>query len=163
MDLITLSTTCLVPLEMEVALPQSITLHFFSAFLCAAIAAAKGRSALVWFIAGLLASCCLALPVLLILPDVNTKERNGSPPVVETTSTDSPPPPPPSPEPAPLPPVETPEWFYEEAREAAGPVSLASLVALIRGGTVSADTLVWREGMEDWSEAREIAELEDHV
>ena len=67
---------------------------------------------------------------------------------------------PPSP-PTPPPVDEVPEWFYEDAREAAGPVTRASLMALLRAGHVDRQTLVWREGLADWVPVSDVDELDD--
>jgi len=41
-------------------------------------------------------------------------------------------------------------WYYHHAERQIGPVSEAELVELRRSGVVTADTLVWREGMPNW-------------
>jgi len=41
-------------------------------------------------------------------------------------------------------------WYYVDAGQQAGPVDDAQLQELARSGKVQADTLVWREGMENW-------------
>lgn len=41
-------------------------------------------------------------------------------------------------------------WFYESGGKQNGPISEAELDSLIRAGTVTPRTLVWREGMADW-------------
>ena len=41
-------------------------------------------------------------------------------------------------------------WHYLEGAEQRGPVTDAGLEALVRGGIVGPDTLVWREGMAEW-------------
>lgn len=41
-------------------------------------------------------------------------------------------------------------WHYLEGSEQRGPVTDADFEALVRGGTVRHDTLVWREGMAEW-------------
>lgn len=48
-------------------------------------------------------------------------------------------------------------WFYAEAGQQAGPVDDAQLQELRRSGTITSDTLVWREGMANWQPYREIA------
>jgi uncharacterized RDD family membrane protein YckC len=41
-------------------------------------------------------------------------------------------------------------WHYLEGSEQRGPVTDAGLEALVRGGKIGPDTLVWREGMAEW-------------
>jgi hypothetical protein len=41
-------------------------------------------------------------------------------------------------------------WFYESGGKQNGPISEAELESLIRAGTITPRTLVWREGMADW-------------
>jgi len=41
-------------------------------------------------------------------------------------------------------------WYYVEAGQQAGPVDDARLEELSRSGKILNDTLVWREGMENW-------------
>ena len=49
------------------------------------------------------------------------------------------------------------EWFYSDAqRTQHGPVSAADLAALHTKGQLSAETLVWREGMSEWKPWREM-------
>ncbi len=41
-------------------------------------------------------------------------------------------------------------WYYVEQGKQTGPVSDEQFNALIQSGTITADTLVWREGMAEW-------------
>jgi uncharacterized RDD family membrane protein YckC len=41
-------------------------------------------------------------------------------------------------------------WHYLEGSEQRGPVTDADLEALVRGGKIGPDTLVWHEGMAEW-------------
>jgi hypothetical protein len=41
-------------------------------------------------------------------------------------------------------------WFYESGGKQNGPISEAELDSLIRAGTITPRTLVWREGLADW-------------
>ncbi|MDB6023557.1 MAG: hypothetical protein JWQ04_3414 [Pedosphaera sp.] len=41
-------------------------------------------------------------------------------------------------------------WFYASNDQQCGPVSDSQLDALLSSGTISRDTLVWREGMTEW-------------
>jgi len=42
------------------------------------------------------------------------------------------------------------DWYYVTNGQQVGPVSQQDMQALIQAGTVAGDTLVWREGMQDW-------------
>lgn len=42
-------------------------------------------------------------------------------------------------------------WYYAQGSEQKGPVTEAELAQLAADGTVTANTLVWREGMEQWT------------
>jgi uncharacterized RDD family membrane protein YckC len=42
------------------------------------------------------------------------------------------------------------DWYYSQNNEQLGPVSDAELAALNQAGTISAETLVWREGWSSW-------------
>jgi hypothetical protein len=42
------------------------------------------------------------------------------------------------------------DWYYAEGQQQRGPVSDADLDNLARAGTIRGDTLVWREGMDNW-------------
>lgn len=155
-----LSTMAGMPAEISVDLPETLTLHVFSAFLCAAVAASKGRSAIAWFVIGLLTGCCPAFLILIFLSDVKSPEALAAEAAAAENAeiaAAAPPPPPQSP----LPPTEAPQWYYEEAEEAAGPVSRASLIALMRAGAVTGSTLVWRQGMDDWAPLDDVDELGD--
>lgn len=52
------------------------------------------------------------------------------------------------------------QWWYANSRQSEGPVDLAGLRRLQQDGTVTARTLVWREGMPSW---RPLAELDPSV
>jgi hypothetical protein len=41
-------------------------------------------------------------------------------------------------------------WYYATGGQQFGPITDAELEQLVRGGTITAETLVWREGMTDW-------------
>jgi uncharacterized RDD family membrane protein YckC len=42
------------------------------------------------------------------------------------------------------------EWYYVQGSDQVGPVSNADLAKLARAGDISGETLVWREGLENW-------------
>jgi uncharacterized RDD family membrane protein YckC len=47
-------------------------------------------------------------------------------------------------------------WYYVEQGQQAGPVDDAQLEELRRSGRIQADTLIWREGMANWSPYSEV-------
>lgn len=49
------------------------------------------------------------------------------------------------------------DWYYVAANQRVGPVTQADFDALVRSGTVTADTLVWNEGMKDWQRFADVA------
>ena len=51
-------------------------------------------------------------------------------------------------------------WYYVEKGRQAGPVPEETLLALIREGTVRLDTLLWREGMEEWKALQDLSGTE---
>lgn len=48
-------------------------------------------------------------------------------------------------------------WYFVHKGQQEGPVGANGLVVLAREGAVSLDTLVWREGMEQWGRLRDVA------
>ena len=46
-------------------------------------------------------------------------------------------------------------WFYERDGAKIGPVSQTEIRSLISSSSIGKETLVWREGMEDWAKAAE--------
>ena len=50
-------------------------------------------------------------------------------------------------------------WYYVEQGKQIGPVSDEQLPTLVQSGTITADTLVWREGMADWLPYSRVQEL----
>lgn len=56
-------------------------------------------------------------------------------------------------------PAETPQarpmWWLNARREPKGPVDLATALELAANGVIHADTLIWAEGMADWTRARD--------
>ncbi len=51
------------------------------------------------------------------------------------------------------------EWYYAKNDQQIGPVSAAQLKQLAEAGELRPDALVWREGMEEWVEARNVKGL----
>ena len=49
------------------------------------------------------------------------------------------------------------QWHYAEDRRPIGPVSDLELSNLVKQGRITADTLVWRAGMENWARYGDIA------
>jgi uncharacterized RDD family membrane protein YckC len=47
-------------------------------------------------------------------------------------------------------------WFYSTQGETVGPVAVSEFQTLVGRGVVTAETLVWREGMEAWKPYREV-------
>ena len=43
------------------------------------------------------------------------------------------------------------DWYYREGGHRVGPVTDDAMRALIKSGIIGASTLVWREGMVDWT------------
>jgi hypothetical protein len=53
------------------------------------------------------------------------------------------------------------QWYYTDASgQQAGPVTEAQLKQLLSNGTLSADTMVWAEGMENWVLSAEVSSLQ---
>ncbi|MBN1393569.1 MAG: DUF4339 domain-containing protein [Pirellulales bacterium] len=53
------------------------------------------------------------------------------------------------------------EWYYARDNQQTGPVSSAELKQLAAAGRLSPGDLVWREGMSEWAEARNVRGLFD--
>lgn len=51
------------------------------------------------------------------------------------------------------------KWYYVEKHERKGPVSFENLQQLVAKGTITIETLVWKEGMPDWEKASVIKGL----
>ncbi len=47
-------------------------------------------------------------------------------------------------------------WYYVENGQRLGPVGEAEFEEFVRQGRISADTLVWQQGMADWKSLREV-------
>lgn len=52
-----------------------------------------------------------------------------------------------------------PVWYYARGEVERGPFTLLQIKALANASKVRPDDLVWREGMENWTAAKEITEL----
>ncbi len=50
-------------------------------------------------------------------------------------------------------------WYFVRGQETMGPFSVEAMRQIHGDGQLSSDTLVWREGMEGWKPAAEVAEL----
>lgn len=48
------------------------------------------------------------------------------------------------------------QWFYVLEERQIGPVGRDQLIRLVERGIVQSDTFVWREGLQDWVEARRV-------
>src|SRR5258706_10589873 len=51
-------------------------------------------------------------------------------------------------------------WFYVQEGRRKGPLGVAELVALILGGAVPEDTLIWRAGLGEWVKANSVEEIQ---
>lgn len=51
-------------------------------------------------------------------------------------------------------------WFYVQEGRRKGPLELAELVALILGGELPEDSLIWRAGLEEWVKANSVEEIQ---
>ena len=163
---------------------------FLFAIICAVLAHSRGRSAIGWFILGLI-FMFLPLIALVILPDLNEEkartermrgdadrldekvrqerqrreafedhtlarldahDRNAG---IDTRAA--------APPPLPATPVarelEAEIWFYEDAGASRGPITESELRRKLDGGEIPRGTLVWCEGMTDWTPARRVSSL----
>lgn len=160
---------------------------------CAILASGRGRSPVGWFFLGLFFSC-LALILVLLLPDLKVEEERQRRHQLETRrlreqlakerqvadqrhhqverrlgahdqalglDTGEAPqlanaaPPPPLPDGT--------MWFYARGKERMGPVSEETVRHLLQAGAIRGDTLVWREGMADWTKAAGVDEFRGDV
>ena len=48
------------------------------------------------------------------------------------------------------------QWYYAREGTRFGPVTEEEFSRLVHEGAIGPDTLVWREGMEDWREFRQV-------
>jgi hypothetical protein len=55
--------------------------------------------------------------------------------------------------------METPAWYYVVQGQRQGPIARDALMQLLASGQLSAQEMVWREGMAEWTPARGVAEL----
>lgn len=74
----------------------------------------------------------------------------------------------PEPEPAPTPgevgaapPADTTQWYAEQDGARVGPMPRDQLATMVTSGQVTPSTLVWREGMSQWTQASAVPELGD--
>jgi GYF domain 2 len=51
-------------------------------------------------------------------------------------------------------------WFYVQEGRRKGPLALAELVALILGGDLPEDTLIWHAGLAEWVKANSVEEIQ---
>lgn len=54
-------------------------------------------------------------------------------------------------------------WYYARGKERMGPVSEETVRHLLQAGAIRGDTLVWREGMTDWTKAAAVDEFRGDV
>ena len=50
-------------------------------------------------------------------------------------------------------------WYYARGDERMGPVDDAAMDQLVRSGAITAETLVWKEGMADWQPLGSVAQV----
>jgi len=53
-------------------------------------------------------------------------------------------------------PLDPARWFHIEGDQRRGPVALDAMRQLVAEGAVTSDTLVWADGMPDWTPARKV-------
>ena len=49
------------------------------------------------------------------------------------------------------------DWYYAANNEQKGPVNESELKANLASGKLPAETLVWKDGMENWTPANQVA------
>ena len=54
-------------------------------------------------------------------------------------------------------------WYYQFEDQAQGPVSEQDIRTLISHGTISDNTLLWKEGMPEWKPVRDVDEFRRHA
>lgn len=54
-------------------------------------------------------------------------------------------------------------WWYAAGQEKIGPYSGSELKRLAQSGTIAPDTLIWREGMANWTRASKFTKLWEHA
>lgn len=54
-------------------------------------------------------------------------------------------------------------WYYGEGGEQRGPVEEHELRGLIAAGKVNGETIIWREGMENWQKLSEVPEWSGQI
>lgn len=55
------------------------------------------------------------------------------------------------------------DWYYESEGSRQGPVSRTKIAEMIELGAIRGETLVWTQGMVDWTPCSEVAELSPNV
>lgn len=55
-----------------------------------------------------------------------------------------------------------PQWYYGSPAGQTGPVEEQEIRALIAAGTIVPETLLWRDGMKDWTPLQAVPELSGH-
>ena len=51
------------------------------------------------------------------------------------------------------------EWYYLSGSESVGPIAVSDLRAAISQGTITPETLVWKEGLEGWAPVRSMPDI----
>lgn len=64
-----------------------------------------------------------------------------------------------TPEAAPPAEADGPEWYAEQSGSRIGPMPRSQLDSMVTAGQITAQTLVWREGLKDWTAAGQLPEL----
>jgi hypothetical protein len=54
-------------------------------------------------------------------------------------------------------------WYYAEGDKSIGPIALADLIAILSRVSKAQSVLVWRDGLSNWVEAKDLPELAPHV
>ena len=55
------------------------------------------------------------------------------------------------------------DWYYLEGNESKGPISESELRGLLAAATITPGTLVWCEGLAEWTPAGQIAPRPRHL
>lgn len=131
-----------------------LILWLFMGAACAHFASSRGRNPYIWFVIGFSLSI-FGLLVLFALPKVGGQKQNLTPKL------------------DPKDPFEQDvllksellskkEWFYlDQARLQQGPVSFDHLKTLWQDSSINLQTLVWAEGMENWTKIKEVSDLSE--
>ena len=138
-------------MKFDTALLIQVVITFLFGALTSYVSHTKGRNSTLWFLIGIFLGWIGLLVAFLLPPAEATDPAKSSKVGVQTLPVVS--------EPVPEPLAEKPWYYLDKEHKQYGPVSFLLLHELWKKGELIEESLVWQEGMKEWTAISNLPEM----